>query len=698
MVLRSRRVLPLAVHLAVLGLLTAGLLVWPGASAQAAPPVFKAPYACGQRWTASTYSGHGGNGNAVDFNLYPGQADFGQPVLASADGFAEFFWDESGGNLVRINHGGGWYTLYMHLATVSFTNPVREGDQIGTVGSTGNSTAPHLHYVQRLDGVSQPVAFDGVRIPVGRAYTAADPLVTSTNCIQRDGDADGMRDALDRCPELPGSAANEGCPGPMVATTVRTEAPDGWFTGAPLAHSATIRNTSAAPVPVSLLAITVQDPLGLAHREICATGLTLAPGESRTCTARGSWLTTGRYAAAADWRDTSGGWHTGELGAPAAFSLARPGLVSVTPARVLDTRAGRATVDGVAAGTGILGPGGSVDVPVLGRAQVPAEGVAAVVVNVTGISPSTGTYLSVYPAGSVRPLASTLNLSTGQIYANAAVVRPGAGGAITLTNAAGSTHAAIDVVGYYPARGGFVPLAPARLTDTRPGERTVDGRQAGDGALGPGATRRVVVAGRAGVPARGVAAVVVNLTGIAPSQSTYLTAHASDVGRPLASTVNLNPGFVVPNLAVVKVGADGAIAVFNDSGTTDVVVDVLGYIPATPNPYTAVTPTRIVDTRTSGAPLGPGANRAIQVAGRGGIPADATAVVVNLTGVQPTTGTYLVAYPDDVGRPVASTLNLAGGDIRATTAVVRLSPDGRLAVFNAAGQTHVLVDVVGYTR
>ena len=168
----------------ILGFLVAGAVLPTGGGPVWAAPLFKAPFPCGQSWTASTYVGHSNNNNAVDFNLYPGQSDLGQPALASAPGTAHSFWDNLGGNMVEIDHGGGWKTWYAHLATVSINNPIDTGEQIGTVGNTtgSGSISPHLHYEQRLNGVAQPVAFDGQVIPVGTSYTSNDPKTTSTNC------------------------------------------------------------------------------------------------------------------------------------------------------------------------------------------------------------------------------------------------------------------------------------------------------------------------------------------------------------------------------------------------------------------------------------------------------------------------------------------------------------------------------------
>jgi hypothetical protein len=172
--------------------MTVGLAATVPAPAFAAP-TFKAPFPCGQVWKASTYAGHGDGDNAVDFNKYPGQADLGQPALASAAGTVTFRgWDSrGGGNLVKVDHGGGWVTWYAHLESfsVAASATVSVGQEIGKVGGTGSvSSNPHLHFEQRLNGASQPVRFDGSLIPVGRVPDTSAPNVTSTNCVEAAND------------------------------------------------------------------------------------------------------------------------------------------------------------------------------------------------------------------------------------------------------------------------------------------------------------------------------------------------------------------------------------------------------------------------------------------------------------------------------------------------------------------------------
>lgn len=84
-----------------------------------------------------------------------------------------------------------------------------------------------------------------------------------------------------------------------------------------------------------------------------------------------------------------------------------------------------------------------------GQGNVPATGVAAVVLNVTITEPTAQSHLTVYPAGESRPLASDLNYVPGDTAPNTVIVKLGSGGKINAFNASGSTHVIFDVVGYY---------------------------------------------------------------------------------------------------------------------------------------------------------------------------------------------------------------------------------------------------------
>lgn len=82
-------------------------------------------------------------------------APSGTPIVAPADGIITFSGAKSGfGNFVQIDHGYGVETIYGHAATLTVKKGqrVRRGDRIATVGNTGFSTGPHVHYEVRVNG------------------------------------------------------------------------------------------------------------------------------------------------------------------------------------------------------------------------------------------------------------------------------------------------------------------------------------------------------------------------------------------------------------------------------------------------------------------------------------------------------------------------------------------------------------------
>jgi fibronectin type III domain protein len=243
----------------------------------------------------------------------------------------------------------------------------------------------------------------------------------------------------------------------------------------------------------------------------------------------------------------------------------------VVPNRVLDTRYGNgAPAAQVCAGQ-------TISVKIAGTLGIPSSGVGAVALNVTVtqtvVAPS---FLTVYPTGSTRPLASNLNFFPGQTVANGVVVKLGTGGYVNFYDNAGHTDIVADVSGWFTdgttSAGGssYVGLSPTRLLDTRTTQR-----------VGAATTHLLAVAGTGGVPAMGSAvppvAVVLNITVTDTTAASYLTLWPDGTTQPLASDLNWIPGDTVPNLIVVKLGADGSIDFYNGFGMTDVIVDVVGW-------------------------------------------------------------------------------------------------------------------------
>lgn len=352
--------------------------------------------------------------------------------------------------------------------------------------------------------------------------------------------------------------------------------------------------------------------------------------------------------------------------------------------RVLDTRIGT----GLAAPV-VLSAGCVLTLPVLGRAGVPATGVGGVAINVTVTEPSTGGFVTVWPASGPQPATSNLNMVANQTVANAVILRPGAGGAVDIAVSSGVTHLVVDVTGWFPT-GQFVGITPVRLADTRLGARV---------PVGAGGTLDVAVAGVAGLPRTGVGTAVLNVTATEPSGPSFLSVRPSDGATPPTSNLNVVTGQTVPNLVAARVGAEGKVTVTNAFGSTHVVVDLLGWFPDTE--ITGLRPDRLLDTRSGiggvTAAVGPASTVAVQVAGRRGVPRlGARAVVLNVTGTAPTAPTYLTVWPTGRPRPLASTLNLGPNQTVPNLAVVDLGPDGTVSFYNAAGQTHIVADVLAW--
>jgi Peptidase family M23 len=153
---------------------------------------FEMPFKCGQAWTGTSRSGHSPSYFTVDWNRTD---DLGQPVLASAPGVVTraVSLTSSYGRHVIVDHGGGYTTLYAHLNQIASTvgQVVEQGDLIGYLGTSGNSTGPHLHHEERLDGAYFAPYYHRARFTMGTTRSSA-------NCNDRpvvgDWTGDGKAD------------------------------------------------------------------------------------------------------------------------------------------------------------------------------------------------------------------------------------------------------------------------------------------------------------------------------------------------------------------------------------------------------------------------------------------------------------------------------------------------------------------------
>lgn len=124
-------------------------------------------------------------------------------------------------------------------------------------------------------------------------------------------------------------------------------------------------------------------------------------------------------------------------------------LTPLVPARLLDTRAGETTIDGQFQGIGPLPSQTIFALQVAGRGNVPSTGAGSVILNVTVTNPTATGFLTVWPNGTTRPLASNLNYVAGQTIPNLVIVDLNASGKVSLFANAGSPDVVVDVVGWF---------------------------------------------------------------------------------------------------------------------------------------------------------------------------------------------------------------------------------------------------------
>jgi Subtilase family len=244
----------------------------------------------------------------------------------------------------------------------------------------------------------------------------------------------------------------------------------------------------------------------------------------------------------------------------------------------------------------------------------------------------------------------------------------------------------------------FVSLEPTRFADSRD-EATFDGRYRDTGPRPADSRWEIEIAGRGDVP-HDATAVVANVTlvgGVGPGFATVFPCGE----LPTASSVNAGPGSVEANEVIAKLSSNGTLCVYT-LAETHVIVDVVGYV-ADDSPYRPLAPARFADSRDEATfdgryrdtgPRPADSRWEIEIAGRGDVPHDATAVVANITVTGGDAPGFATVHPCGQ-RPNASSLNYGPGITRPNEVVARLSPSGTLCI-DTLTAVDVIVDVVGY--
>jgi hypothetical protein len=258
----------------------------------------------------------------------------------------------------------------------------------------------------------------------------------------------------------------------------------------------------------------------------------------------------------------------------------------------------------------------------------------------------------------------------------------------------------------------------------------MDTREAG-GPLSTGEVRPVRIRGastyspKLTIPSSNVTAALVNIVAVnnrSGNTATFLSATPTRPKLPIqTANVNVVSGQIKSNLAIVPVGPDGNIYLYNHSGRADVVIDVFGYFKSGVDASTTKgrvvplsSPFRAIDTREAAfgkVPLGsgsvedwsfdafaksvtlPGSGQMVQ----GSLIGNLTATDLRRVNPGVPASTFLTAYPGDVARPLTANLNLAEGEVVGNMSVMPYGTAGQdphvLKVYNHYGSTHYVLDV-----
>ena len=344
-------------------------------------------------------------------------------------------------------------------------------------------------------------------------------------------------------------------------------------------------------------------------------------------------------------------------------------FTGIRPERVLDTR----NTPGAA-----LGPDSIRTIELASLVPATATGVA---INVTLAAASEPTYLAAFPTGS-QSTTSILNGVPGQVATNGLVVGLGTNRSIDIYNRGGTADVIVDVQGWFNPRAGLTAITPVRIVDTR---------DPGQSALGTGQIRRLQATG-AGVPAA-AKAVVANVTAVTPSANTYLSVGPGLPVGAAQSTSLLNPnqGQILANATVVGLDATGGFDVFNFTGQTDFVVDVLGWFDGSGG-FVPMLPERTV----AFVEIGAGQTKRLPVLPAAVAASTLGAVSLNLTAATVSAPTYFTVWPAGADKPTASILNPLPGSVGANSFVVGAGSDGMVNVYNHDGTATIIIDVLGW--
>ena len=365
------------------------------------------------------------------------------------------------------------------------------------------------------------------------------------------------------------------------------------------------------------------------------------------------------------------------------------GYTPVTPFRFADSRSSLRI-------TSLLA-GVPKRIKVAGVAGLPAD-TTAISANFTVNGAVAPSYLTVYNCATVAPTASTLNFNRYETVANSGIFPLSSSGDICVFSPS-QTNLIIDISGHFrsPTATTYHAATPTRLIDTTTNLNS-------SGRLAANQTIQVNVPNAGvGVPSN-TTAVAVNITGINPTATGYLTAFPCGITQPVVSNVNPLVGTTKSNFAIVPLSATGELCLFTSSAV-DVKVDVLGYFTNSgTGTIVPASPTRVTDTRdvyrsemnlgTGGQYLPANTTVTLGLAGERGIPANAKAVSLNVTIVKPSANGTITVWGCGT-RPNVDSITYVNNKTVANGIQVKLSASGEICMRSTV-ETHLVIDVTGW--
>ena len=382
----------------------------------------------------------------------------------------------------------------------------------------------------------------------------------------------------------------------------------------------------------------------------------------------------------------------------------------ITPTRVLDTRA--ASKIGTATS---LAANVEQRIKILGVGALPANNVSAIIVTATVFRPTTDGYLDLQDGNAIPNPPSTLAYKANVITTQQFTVPVSAEGYIYLkASGQGPTDIVLDVSGYYATVGGnpgarYELMTPARVVDTL-----------GTTPLGttrftkPDQTKAIPIAGVNGVPKTAKAVTMLITKKGLPSG--FVTIWGAGP-RPNAYTLFTGSEPTTTTQVTVPLGPDGSVLMYSQLSGYNFTIDVIGYFGDVEPEYNTYIggrylplfiPATLLDTRgtstttktdgtatTAATPLKAGETRNIKVTDQRAITDATRAAIIHVRVVKPTTQTNLTLWASGELRPNTASISFVAGETLTRQVTVPVGNDGSISIYNSAGDTNVVLEMVG---